>query len=47
MSPGKTPYPIQRFLRRFIHPFDSCRTDFVEKLGYRDLEWAAFDSIPG
>ena len=36
MSQGK--YPIQKFLRRLIPPFESCRDEFVEKLGYRNLE---------
>lgn len=42
MSQGNTQYPIQTFLRSFIHPFDSCRTDFVEELGYRDLSIGRF-----
>ena len=36
MSQGK--YPIQQYLRRLIPPFESCRNDFVQKLGYRNLE---------
>jgi hypothetical protein len=31
-------YPIQHFLDRLVPEFWSCRTDFVEKLGYTDLE---------
>lgn len=41
MSQGKE-YPIQIFFRRFIHPFESCRTNFVVKLGHRDLRTGRF-----
>ena len=37
MSQGKQD-PIQQFLRRLIPPFESSRTEFVQALGYADLE---------
>ena len=38
MSRGALKCPIQQFLRRLIPPFESCRTEFVRTLGYRNIE---------
>ena len=38
MSHGALKFPVQHFLRSLIPPFESSRTEFVQKIGYNNLE---------